>query len=88
MNNQQLIESMIPVLLAKRLRLSTVDTAAHPSTQCAYEFLGYEDDMAIVVSIDGTILTFPADEVFNPNILMEMCFDRKFCNFDTCPSDF
>lgn len=85
MTNEQLIKSMIPVLLAKRLYLSFGETAAHESDEYTYKFLRYAGDVAEVMSVDGSIFTFPADEVFNPNVLMKMCLDHKFKHLE--PAD-
>jgi hypothetical protein len=72
--SDQIIDSAIKIVLAEERSLSPGETVAHVSDPIAYEFLRYENGNAIV-GWDGVVKSFPAREVFNPNIVKRVALE-------------
>jgi hypothetical protein len=71
MDKAQIIDSAIQIVLAEGRLLSPGDTATHASADKAYSFLRYEDGNAIV-GWNGVVKSFPAQEVFDPNVVQRV----------------
>jgi hypothetical protein len=76
MDNDQIIDLAIQTVLAERRLLAPGDAAAHVSDDLVYEFLRYESGDAIV-GFNGMVKSFPAQEVFDPNIVKEVAFEMQ-----------
>jgi hypothetical protein len=76
MTNHQIIDSAIKIVLEEGHLLSPGDTVAHSSDKMTYEFVRYENGNAIV-GWDGITKSFPASEVFDPNIVRKVALDLK-----------
>lgn len=74
MTNEQINDSAIAIVLKERRLLSPGDTATHPSDPNTYEFYRYENGNAII-GFNGAIKSFPAREVFDPNILKKVALE-------------
>jgi len=76
MDNDQIIDLAIQTVLDERRLLAPGDAAAHVSDDLVYEFLKYESGNAIV-GFNGVVKSFPAQEVFDPNIVKEVVLELQ-----------
>jgi hypothetical protein len=80
MTNDQIIDSDIKIVLEEGHLLSPGDPVAHSSDEMTYEFIRYENGNAIV-GWNGITKSFPANEVFNPNIAKKVALDLHFWHY-------